>query len=80
MMHTHFRIHHWVLWWLYIGIVCGVIALANILTRDLTKSQDRLILLIGIIFWTLGGVVCWAFEGIAREVGAHDDYLTKHHP
>jgi hypothetical protein len=62
--HIHIRIHRWVIWWLCLGVVFGAIALVNILFRDLTRSQDKLILVVGIVHWVLGGVVCWAFEGI----------------
>ena len=63
-MHLEVRIHHWVLWWLYVGVVLGVIALANILGQNLTRPQEHLVLIIGVIHWALGGVVCWAFEGV----------------
>jgi hypothetical protein len=62
--HIHIRIHRWVIWWLCLGVVFGAIALVNILFRDLTRTQDKVILLVGIVHWVLGGVVCWAFEGI----------------
>ena len=32
-MHFRVRIRHWVAWWFYVGVVCGVIALVNILGR-----------------------------------------------
>lgn len=35
-MYIHLRIHHWVLWWFDVGIVCGAVALVNIFSRDLT--------------------------------------------
>jgi hypothetical protein len=63
----HLRIHHWVVWWFYVGLVCGLVAMVNIFTRDLTRSQDHLILLVGIIFWVLGGVVSWAAGGIEHD-------------
>ena len=63
-IHLHIRIHRWVVWWLCLGVVFGAIALVNILFRDLTRIQDKIILLIGIVHWVLGGIVCWAFEGI----------------
>jgi hypothetical protein len=66
-MHIHLRIHHWVLWWFSIGIVFGVVAMVNIFTRNLTRTQDHTILLVGIIFWALGGVVSWASEGIQQH-------------
>lgn len=62
--HVHVRIHHWVLWWFYVGVACGVVALANIFLRDLTRTQERVILAIGILHWLLGGLVCYALEGI----------------
>ena len=64
MSHIHIRIHRWVIWWLCLGVVFGAIALVNILFRELTRSQDTVILIVGIVHWVLGGVVCWAFEGI----------------
>src|SRR5437870_4970535 len=64
VMHVHVRIHHWVLWWFYVGIACGVVALANILIRDLTRTQEKVILAVGILHWLLGGLVCYAWEGI----------------
>ena len=63
-MDLHFRVHHWVLWWLYLGIACGVVALVNILFRELTRTQETVILAIGVFFWLLGGLVCYACEGI----------------
>ena len=63
-MHVHVRIHRWVIWWFYVGVICGVVALANILGRDLTRSQERLLLLVGAAHWLLGGIICYACEGI----------------
>lgn len=63
-MHIHLRIHHWVLWWFYIGVVVGIVALVNIFFRNLTRTQDHVVLLVGLINWVLGGIVCWAFDGI----------------
>lgn len=63
-MHIHVRIHHWVLWWFYTGVILGAVAVVNILTRDLTRSQERVILIVGLLFWILGGIVCHAYEGI----------------
>jgi H+/Cl- antiporter ClcA len=62
--HIHIRIHRWVLWWLYLGVVFGAVALVNIFFRDLTRTQDKVILVVGIVHWVLGGIVCWAFEGV----------------
>ncbi len=64
MNHVHLHIRRWVLWWFGLGVLFGAIALVNILFRDLTRSQERIILIVGILQWVLGGVVCWAFDGI----------------
>ena len=66
-MHLYARVHHWVLWWLYVGAVLGLIAVVNILTGNPTRTQERVILVIGLLFWTLGGLVCHAYEGIRFE-------------
>jgi hypothetical protein len=52
------------MWWFYVGVFCGGVAVANILGRDLTRPQEKLLLLIGVLHWLLGGVVCWAFESV----------------
>jgi hypothetical protein len=66
-MHIHLRIHRWVIWWFYVGVVCGAIALVNILGHNLTGAQDRILLIIGAAHWLLGGIVCWAFESVKVE-------------
>jgi hypothetical protein len=63
-MHFHVRIHRWVLWWFYLGVAGGVVALTNILGRDLSRTQDKVILLIGVAHWALGGLVCYACDAI----------------
>ena len=60
-MYIHLRIRQWVLWWICLGVVCGAVAVLNIVTRNLTKSQEGIILFIGVMNWVLGGVICWAF-------------------
>jgi len=57
-------VHRWVLWWFYLGIVCGVVALSNILFGDLTRTDEHILLIVGAIHWILGGLVCWALDGI----------------
>ena len=79
-MHIHLRIHHWVLWWFYVGVVCGVVAMVNIFTRDLSRSQDHIILLFGIIFWALGGVVCWATDSVEHNSSHSNRSFREHHP
>lgn len=63
-MDIHIRISRWVIWWFGVGVGVGTIALANVIGRDLTRRQDRIILLMGLVHWALGGIICWAFDGI----------------
>ncbi len=63
----HLRIHRWVIWWIYVGVICGVLSVVNILGHSLTGVQDRILIVFGVVHWLLGGVVCWAFEGIKVE-------------
>lgn len=63
-MHFHLHIQHWVLWWFYVGIVCGVIALTNILFRHLSETQTKLVLVFGVLHWVLGGVICYCIDGV----------------
>src|SRR5579863_1842889 len=71
-MHLHIRVHRWVVWWFYVGIVCGAIAVVNILARDLMRTEDRVILVIGVLFWLLGGLVCYAYDSIQIVKPLHD--------
>jgi hypothetical protein len=66
-MHVHVRMHRWVVWWFYVGVVCGVVAVINILGRDLSRTQERVILAIGVLHWALGGLVCYACDAIRIE-------------
>ena len=66
-MHIHLQIHHWVLWWFGVGIGCVVVALVNSFSRDLTRIQDRVVLAIGVLFWLLGGLVCYASDSVQIE-------------
>jgi hypothetical protein len=63
-MHIHVRVHHWVIWWFGVGLVCGTVALVNILSRNLTRSQEDVVLAMGVIHWVLGGIVCYSFDGV----------------
>lgn len=67
--HTTFTVHvrRWVRWWICVGVVCGAVALANIFFRHLTHTQELVILFLGVLFWVLGGLVCWAWEGVQIE-------------
>jgi hypothetical protein len=66
-MHLHLRIHRWVVWWFVIGVVCGVVALVNILSRNLTRSQEDVVLILGLIHWILGGLVCYSLDAVRIE-------------
>lgn len=66
-MRIHLRVRRWVIWWFYVGVACGAIALVNILGHQLTGAQDRILLLLGVAHWLLGGIVCWASESIKVE-------------
>jgi hypothetical protein len=61
------RIHHWVLWWLCLGVACGAAAVTNIVFGNVSHLQEAVILMFGVLFWCLGGLVCWAFDGIRVE-------------
>jgi len=66
-MYIHVRIHRWVLWWFYVGAVCGIVALVNILVRDLSRTQEKIVLVIGLCFWLLGGLVCYGSQQSAHD-------------
>ena len=66
-MYLHLRVHHWVVWWFVIGVICGVVALVNILSRNLTRSQEDAVLVFGVINWVLGGLVCYSLEAVRLE-------------
>jgi hypothetical protein len=61
---VHIHVKHWVLWWFYLGVVCGVVALLNIFLRDLSSTGIRLVLIFGVLHWVLGGVVCYCYDGV----------------
>ncbi len=73
-MHIHLKVQHWVLWWFYLGIIGGAIALANILWRDLSPEQIKLVLALGVLNWVLGGAICYCYDGVKI-----DDAAQRHH-
>ena len=79
-MQLHLRVQHWVIWWFYVGVVCGAIALSIILGHNLTETQDRIILAAGVAHWLLGGIVCWAFEGVKIEPPRASSPPNPHKP
>jgi hypothetical protein len=60
----HIHVKHWVLWWFYLGVVCGAIALINVFFRDLSSTGIRIVLIFGVLFWVLGGVVIYCYDGV----------------
>lgn len=66
-MYIYVRLHRWVLWWFYVGVICGVVAVVNILGRSLSRTQEDVILLIGAMHWVLGGLICYACDAIRIE-------------
>jgi hypothetical protein len=66
-LHLNVRIHHWVLWWVVFGIICGIVALINILEHNFSRVQERILIAVGIYNWILGGLICFACEGIRIE-------------
>lgn len=66
-MDIHVRVHHWVVVWIAVGLVCGVVALVNILGRHLTQSQEDWVLVIGAMHWLIGGLVCYALDAVKVE-------------
>jgi len=65
--YIHFKIHRWVLWWFYIGVACGVVAVINILMRHLTRTQEEIVLAIGVMHWLLGGAACYFYDSVRIE-------------
>jgi len=60
----HVRIQRWVVWWISLGVAGGLIAVANMVGRDLSHEQENVLLVVGILHWLLGGLVCWALGAL----------------
>lgn len=54
------------------GAIGGAVAVVNILGHDLSRFQERVLLLTGVAHWILGGLVCYASSGIRLEKHHHD--------
>ena len=67
MNHIHVRIHRWVIWSLVLGVVGGAVALLNIFMHHLSRGQEDAILVVGLVHWVLGGLVCWALGSVTVE-------------
>jgi hypothetical protein len=63
-VHIHLRVRRWVIWWVCIGVIGGAIAISNILGHNLSGTQDRILIILGVAHWLLGGIVCWSFAGV----------------
>jgi hypothetical protein len=50
-----------------LGFVCGIVAVTNILEHSLTRAQERVLIAMGVMNWILGGLICYASEGIRIE-------------
>ena len=61
------RFRPWVVWWFCLGVIGGVVALVNIFFMDLTRTEERVILFLGVVHWLLGALVCWAWESVKLE-------------
>jgi hypothetical protein len=75
MSFLHHRVHirRWVAWWMVLGVVCGIVAVTNILEHSLTRAQERVLIVMGVLNWFLGGVICYASEGIRIEKPSHPE-------
>lgn len=63
-MYIHVHMHHWVKIWIYVGIVCGAVALVNIFGRRLSDSQVDWILAMGALNWVVGGLICYFWDAV----------------
>lgn len=70
----NFRVVNWVKWWILVGIAIGVVMMAIILGHHLHGRNQDFALWGGVIYWFLGGLVCYACNGIhaAPEVEVLD--------
>lgn len=77
-LHLDVRIHRWVVWWVVLGVVCGIVAVTNILEHNLTRAQERVLILAGVLNWFLGGLICYATEAIRIEKPPqHEDRVAS---
>jgi hypothetical protein len=77
-MFIHFRIRRWVLWWICIGLVCGVVAVINILSRNLTRTQEEVLLVMGVMHWVLGGIGCYFYDSVQIQKPTQDMKDDQH--
>jgi hypothetical protein len=58
------RIQHWIVDWLWLGMVCIIVALVNIFARPFSDRTASLVLFFTGLSWVIGGIICYGFEGI----------------
>lgn len=75
----HIHVKHWVLWWFYLGVICGLVALINIFFRDMTPEGIKLALIFGVLFWVLGGVVIYCYDGVKITETPHASNKPPEH-
>lgn len=73
-MDFHLRVRHWVVDWFIIGVVCGAVALVNILFHRAAPDDVALSLFFGALYWIIGGVVCYCVEGVQVEAQHHAEH------
>jgi len=66
-LHIQLRIHRWVIWWVFIGVLGGIIAGINMWGHNLSRAEDRILILLGAAHWLLGGIICWMSDGVEIE-------------
>lgn len=76
-MDVHIRVKHWVLWWFYVSVALGAVAIVNILGRDLSRRQERIILFMGVIHWVLGGLVCYVCDSVQIQTSSQKPEQTE---
>jgi hypothetical protein len=64
LVDIHIRIERWVIWWIGLGLAVGFIAVANMIGRNLSRSQEDVLWAVGALNWFLGGLVCWSLRAV----------------
>lgn len=66
-MDIRLRVHHWVVWWFWLAVIFSGVSLLNVLVRNLTRPQDKVVAIVSALFWVIGGIFCYAVEGVQVE-------------
>jgi hypothetical protein len=67
MHHIHLHVQHWVIWWVYVGLILAAVGLVNVLDRHLTRPQEDFAVTFCVLFWLLGGALCYAVDGVRNK-------------